>query len=173
MMDRETKQVIVLGALSALAIYLWSRSGQAVIEEGLDMIGRATRGERNNNPGNIDKGQPWQGLATAQPDSRFASFVSPEYGIRALGKLLLTYYRTYGLDTINGIISRWAPSVENNTNAYAAAVARETGFDANQEIDLTDHDALFAVAKAIIRHENGRVSYSDATIASGIQMALA
>lgn len=172
-MKTETKQLMLLSGLTLLALSLWSDKGQEIISEGYDMIQNPTRGERNNNPGNIDKGQKWQGLAASQPDSRFASFISPEYGIRALARLLLTYFNVYGLDTIDGIISRWAPSVENNTSAYARAVSKDTGFATNQVLNVSNPDTLFALAKAIIHHENGRVSYSDEIIAQGVQMAVA
>jgi len=37
------------------------------------------RGIRNHNPGNIEKGDPWQGLAADQSgDPRFAVFAAPE-----------------------------------------------------------------------------------------------
>ena len=82
-----------------------------------------TRGERNNNPGNIDMNNiKWKGLAKVSTDTRFCTFTSAAYGIRAIGKLINTYYRTYKLNTIAKIINRWAPPAENNTGAYIAAV---------------------------------------------------
>lgn len=52
----------------------------------------AARGLRNNNPGNIEAGSnSWDGQAGS--DGRFAKFVTPEHGIRALGK---TCFRTSG-----------------------------------------------------------------------------
>ncbi len=51
-----------------------------------------TRGIRNNNPGNIDHNpkNKWQGQLQHDPkiEKRFCRFESPEYGIRALMKLL-------------------------------------------------------------------------------------
>ena len=58
------------------------------------------RGIRNNNPGNIRHGEKWEGLSDKQTDSSFCIFVSPEYGIRALAKVLLTYYKKYQLNTV-------------------------------------------------------------------------
>ena len=95
---------------------------------------RQTRGYRNRNPGNIEH-QPanrWQGLADPPIEPppagggapRFARFVSHEYGIRALAMLLTTYQDRHGLRTIRGIVARWAPGRENDTEAYIAAVAR-------------------------------------------------
>ena len=88
------------------------------------------RGLRNNNPLNIDfnPANKWQGLDRDQPsDGRFCRFVSMAYGIRAAAALLVSYQDRYGLNTVRGIIGRWAPPVENDTNAYANTVARRVG----------------------------------------------
>ena len=83
-----------------------------------------TRGERNNNPGNIERNTiKWLGMSGIQSDSRFCSFTTPAYGIRALGKLVTNYYHNYKLNTIAKIINRWAPAIENNTDAYINAVS--------------------------------------------------
>lgn len=135
--------------------------------------GGLTRGERNNNPGNIESGDSWAGLSSRPGESRFAVFSSPEYGIRAMGIVLRNYAKRYNLRTIHGIISRWAPSADgNNTAAYITAVSADTGFAPTQFLDLSDTKTLFMLAKAIIRHENGRIIYTDRQIADGVSMAL-
>ena len=54
------------------------------------------RGIRNNNPGNIDRNATkWQGMADKQDDPRFIVFTSPQYGIRAMARVLLTYQSKY------------------------------------------------------------------------------
>ncbi len=63
------------------------------------------RGIRNNNPGNIRKGDNWQGLAAEQTDEAFCVFRSAEYGIRALVKVLLNYEKKYGLNTVRKLLS--------------------------------------------------------------------
>ena len=87
------------------------------------------RGIRNNNPLNIRRSKDqWKGLSKTQNDRSFCQFESLEYGWRAAFYLLTrTYYHKYRLYTIRGIVSRWAPSSENNTEAYIANVARLTG----------------------------------------------
>src|SRR5574337_876096 len=83
-----------------------------------------SRGIRNNNPGNIRKSsEPWRGLAAAkdQKDPAFFTFETPEWGIRAMAVILRTYQTKYGLRTIRAIIGRWAPSAENDTDAYVDA----------------------------------------------------
>ena len=115
-----------------------------------------SRGVRNNNPGNIEKSRDrWLGLAANQPDSRFSTFTEANWGIRAMARILQNYQKKPGLNTIEEIIDRWAPPVENNTSAYVKAVARETGLDKDQKLDLKKHEHLFPLVKAVIRHENG------------------
>jgi len=131
-----------------------------------------SRGVRNNNPGNIEKSRDrWKGLADRQPDSRFFTFTEAKWGIRAMARILQNYQARYGLNTIEEIIHRWAPPVENNTAAYVNAVARETGLGKNQKLDLKRHEHLFPLVKAIIRHENGYAPYRDAEIDEGLALA--
>ena len=129
------------------------------------------RGIRNNNPGNIRKGEKWKGLADEQTDSSFCIFVSPEYGIRALVKILLTYYKKYKLNTVKKIISRYAPPSENETESYIKSVANQLGVASDEEINLSSVAVLAVLLRAIIRHENGEQPYSDEQILKGIHLA--
>lgn len=133
--------------------------------------GPLTRGERNNNPGNIEKGQAWKGLNPDQSgDKRFAVFLTPEYGIRAIAKLLSNYQKM-GFNTVRKMINRWAPPVENNTSAYVNSVTAAMGVGPDEPLDLINDPAMMArMVQAIIGHENGRVSYDVATINNGISM---
>ncbi|MBT2372339.1 structural protein [Pseudomonas fluorescens] len=136
------------------------------------------RGIRSNNPGNIDysPANNWQGqlgLEVGVPKPRFARFDTPENGIRAMGKLLLTYQRKYGLKTVKAIISKWAPSVENDTAAYVRAVEVNTGTQPGAEVDLTQAPVMRGFVKAIIHHENAGYAYPDAVVAEGVRRALA
>lgn len=115
------------------------------------------RGYRNANPGNIDH-QPsnkWQGLADPPSDGRFCIFTSEVWGLRALAVLLIRYYDKYDCDTAAKIINRWAPPVENDTGAYAAAVAKRLGRGPDDPVNCHDHGDLLAIMKAIVTHENG------------------
>lgn len=146
----------------------------------------ATRGVRNNNPGNIDFNprNKWQGqigLEEGVSRPRFARFDTPENGIRALGKLLINYrgkdgqpgVGSTGIDTVRETITRWAPGNENDTEAYIRAVAQAAGVDPNEVIDIKAQPVLLAVTTAIIRHENGGNPYTPAVIAEGVRRALA
>ena len=97
------------------------------------------RGIRNNNPLNIRRTakDQWKGLAEFQNDRAFCQFETMEYGWRAAFYLLTrTYYHKYRLYTIRGIISRWAPSSENDTRGYIENVSRLTGINPDEPIGI-------------------------------------
>ncbi len=133
---------------------------------------KVTKGLRNNNPGNIryNPANNWQGQ-TGNDGTGFAVFDSPQNGIRALAKLLKNYQNTYGLHSLQEIISRWAPPSENDTAAYISSVSQQTGFSPMDTINLNDPATLTAVVKAIIKHENGVDPYTVAVIDNGVGMA--
>lgn len=130
------------------------------------------RGIRNNNPGNIRWGADWQGLKKdgKSQDPSFCVFISPEYGIRALAKLLKNYQRLYGLNTPRKIINRYAPPNENQTQAYIQSVAQQLGVQPDTPVDLNEEGVLIIFIKAIIRHENGIQPYDTDTILRGIRL---
>lgn len=118
------------------------------------------RGIRDNNPGNIRPGKHvWQG--EIGNDGGYCIFDTPENGVRAMAKNLLTYQSVHGLRTIRGIITRYAPAADSNdTEAYIAAVASDVGIGADADIDLSDASVLSSFLIAITRHEEGSVPYS-------------
>ena len=133
-----------------------------------------TRGERNRNPGNLDRtATMWQGQIQDAGEPRFCVFDTPENGIRALAKTLLAYYRKHALNTVRGIINRWAPPVENDTSAYVNAVAEQCSVAPDDVINPENSGCLEMLVRAIIHQENGRVIYDDATIVKAIDEALA
>lgn len=141
------------------------------------MTKKLPRGIRNNNPGNIERGDPWQGLrpVNARSDPRFAEFTTPAYGIRALARTLITYQDKHNIRTVKAAINRWAPPVENDTGAYVQQVRLAVGGDI---VDLHSYDYLKPMVEAIIRHENGQgplknanTWYDAATIDEGLRLA--
>lgn len=140
-----------------------------------------TRGERNKNPGNIDRNATkWKGMSPDQSgDARFVVFTDVVWGIRALAKVLLTYSRVYpqdapqDIDTVREIINRWAPPSENDTGSYVNAVSAGVGVDEDDEIDVTDEGVMKLLVMAIIKHENGRMIYDNEVISDGVARALA
>jgi hypothetical protein len=129
------------------------------------------RGIRNDNPGNIERGKTkWVGMRPIQTDSRYLQFENAEYGIRALYRTLLTYRNSHGLNTIRGIINRWAPPAENNTAAYIAFVSKLLKVGA--DTPLTTATQYMELIKAITRKENSVMPYSDAEILKGMRLAV-
>ena len=98
------------------------------------------RGIRNNNPLNIRRTgkDQWKGLSKTQNDRGFCQFESMEWGWRAAFYLLTrTYFQKHGLQTIRGIISRWAPPQDHNdTEAYIRNVSRRTGIGPDEPIGV-------------------------------------
>lgn len=128
------------------------------------------RGSRNNNPGNIRiSDNNWEGQVG--DDGEFVQFASPEHGVRALGKNLITY-RNKGVVTINQIISRWAPKKDgNDTEGYIKFVSGKMGVDPNVPIDVTDINTLKSITTAIMQQE-GNHSISGEQVDAGLQAAL-
>lgn len=112
-----------------------------------------SRGVRNNNPGNIKAGQGFQGEGTPDKDG-YATFQSPEDGIRALNIDLHTKFNKDGLNTINDIISKYAPQSDNDTASYIQHVSQQMGVKPDAKLDLNDPQQLHSMAAAVIRHEN-------------------
>lgn len=124
-------------------------------------MAKIARGERNNNPGNIRHGSKWQGLSIEQTDKDFCQFISPEYGIRAIYKLLQTYQKKYGLNTIKTIINRYAPPNENNTAGYINRASKEIGIEADNSINTQLKNVTIPLAVAIVNIELGYQPYSE------------
>lgn len=117
---------------------------------------RRPRGVRNNNPGNIRRSDiRWDGMSATQADNNFVCFTAPVWGLRALMKTLLTYQRKHGLKTVEAMINRWAPPLENKTAHYVWHVARAMGVSHRSSVDLRQPEVLVRMARAIVAHENG------------------
>jgi hypothetical protein len=121
------------------------------------------RGLRNNNPGNIrySAANDWVGKIpfsrNTDAGKTFEQFQYLHQGIRA--KMVLIYNKiTQGTNTIEKLITVYAPPIENNTAAYIKQVASMVGYAANVPIELTA-ESLISLCKAISYVENGS-SYS-------------
>jgi hypothetical protein len=115
----------------------------------------APRGIRNCNPGNIDLSAiTYDGEIKPSRDPRFATFATMEKGVRAIVELMIVYHNDHHLNTIRGIINRWAPPVENNTSTYVTDVAAQCGVHPDDLYPVTQDD-MAKLVYAIICHENG------------------
>ncbi|WP_439292360.1 hypothetical protein, partial [Rahnella sp. ATs2] len=89
------------------------------------------RGIRNNNPGNLRAAPNAVGN-----DGSFPIFNSPNDGLAAMSRQL-QLYGARGNNTPYGIIHTYAPSSENNTQAYINAVTKDTGFGTHENLNLS------------------------------------
>lgn len=130
------------------------------------------RNVRNNNPLNIRiSSDNWVG--SSGDDGEFVKFETPEYGFRAAYKTLLTYRAKHGLDTVEGIINRWAPvEDDNHTENYIDFVHSRLGtsrsliFD--DEIPLDKYPQLIL---AMADFEGAKGAYSIEQVKQGIALA--
>jgi hypothetical protein len=109
----------------------------------------------SNNPFNIRRNDnnPWVGKVKDNKDP-FEKFIEMKYGIRAGLKLLINYYNNYGLNTIESIITKFAPPTENDTDNYIKFVCSKTGYCHDQLISLNNKTTLLSVAKSILKMES-------------------
>ncbi len=141
-------QRILTGALLLLG-------GAMILKSIKTDSGKLPRGIRNNNALNIRKsGDKWKGAVG--DDGEFVRFSSASLGVRAAARILKNYRDKYGLNTVSGIINRWAPPSENDTNSYIESVAKKTHVDINQVLGDSDYPNLI---RAMIYHENGQQPY--------------
>ena len=130
-------------------------------------IKKIARCIRNNNPLNIRRGTArWKGMSKREDDEDFEQFETMAYGWRAAFILLgRTYYEKYHLNTIQKIISRWAPACENKTDAYMMYVSINVGIN---ECDSLPSPKLapaiwMRIAWAMFEVEAGRKAANDPT----------
>jgi hypothetical protein len=97
---------------------------------------------RNNNPGAM------------MPGGKLAQYPDMQTGLKALDDNLASYGKQ-GVNTISGVISKWAPPNENDTQAYIKDVSQRLGISPNQKIDLSNPLQRQALSTAISLHENG------------------
>lgn len=146
----------------------------------MTLVPRVPRSVRNNNPGNLERnGITWAGFmpldhmtADQRAEQRFCVFSSPKYGFRALAIVLRTYRYTHACYNIDQIIKRFAPAVENATDAYIAAVALAMNVDPDEPLDLSKPDQLIELCRAISKHEAGGWFFNEDDLLGGVDMAL-
>jgi hypothetical protein len=112
------------------------------------------RGLRNNNPLNIrHNADVFQG-ETKGNDKSFKTFSTMPYGYRAAFVTLATYL-SRGWNTIEKIISRWAPPIENDTEKYIANVEKWSGVPRNRILTAVDGADYIMIVSAMCAVENG------------------
>jgi len=155
------KKITIVGFVAALlvvALYLAkrkedTRKQELTPEKDQDSKNKnnLTRGQRNNNPFNIryNSSNSWKGQTGS--DGAFCVFDTMAHGIRAGGVLLRNYLKA-GKNTIRLILTRFAPSSENNTESYIAHVAKLSGIGENVKLSNGD---LWKIAVPMMLIESG------------------
>lgn len=132
------------------------------------------RGMRNNNPLNIrHSASRWLGMADEQTDKDFVQFKAMRWGIRAAFIIIRTYIKQYRCDTIAKIVSRWAPTSENNTKAYIDRVVKFTGLQADKKLKFEDKTFICSIVQAMHVVECGGAFLTYMEFESGYAMAIA
>ena len=156
------KLVLVAGGLG-LAYAIYRGSKMLAVDN--------VRGMRNKNPMNVVKSSiNWDGEAQGD-DPTFETFKTYSYGIRAGAKLLVNYQKLHGINTVQGLINRYAPSHENPTGAYINYVAKALGVAPDQPIDVQAN--LYKLVSAIIKFEIGSNPFASWYIKKSIKEAIA
>jgi hypothetical protein len=112
-----------------------------------------TRGRRNNNPLNIryTERNNWKGKIKPpnKTDNSFEEFIDVEHGLRAALINIRTYIQKYKRNTINQIVTKWAPASDgNDTLSYITHVSQMSGFPENQSLTFSKDD-MYPVVKAM------------------------
>lgn len=105
-------------------------------------------------------------MSSLQDDPRFIRFVAPQWGFRAMARIILGDYRE-GCVTVHELIDRWAPPTENDTSSYVTDVA--TRIQTGMDVTLALPGQLLALLKAIAIHEGG-CPWPDSMVQLGIDL---
>ena len=128
--------------------------GPTLENKGPDMSGvnDSSPARRNLNPGNIE----FHGQKGATKNGRFAKFETVEAGVAQMYRQLAKYERE-GRNTIEKIISRWAPESENGseTEAYIREVSKRMGIDRNAQISMANPAQAASLISAMAKQESG------------------
>ncbi|MFI7997888.1 lytic transglycosylase [Serratia marcescens] len=137
------------------------------------------RGIRNNNPGNLN--YVGQNGATLEEHAtpRFARFNSAFEGFAALGKQIKAYYNGTSkaagyqkLQSVEDIISRFAPASENNTQAYINKLSKMLGVGRGDSLNIQDPQVLATLMNGITQIENGKNPYAPEMVLKAAQSAV-
>lgn len=123
-----------------------------------------TLATRNNNPLNIRySGNNWVGKGDDN-GSGFEQFDTADHGFRA-GLKLMRNHIANGNDTLQSLISKWAPAADKNDPVqYAQSVSQQTGIPVDAKLNPNDPQQMTAVAKAMAKQEGYGTPVSDSQL---------
>jgi hypothetical protein len=164
--------LVALGAVVLLYVLSRTPAGASAAADLVGGVMNSVRGLRNNNPGNVrwSSANNWTGQV-GNDGFGYAVFDERENGLRAMAKVLASYFRQ-GYNTPRSITARYAPPSDSNpTETYGRNVAKWIGVGIDQAIDFRQLPELM---RAMIRMELGTVAaalVTDAQILDGIRRA--
>lgn len=136
------------------------------------------RSFRNNNFGNLNfVGQEGASLEATPGNgkARFAKFNTPEEGFRALANQLSLYSEGKSkaagykkLNSVEDIISLYAPKSENNTSQYIDSLSKKMGVKASDQLNLKDPKVMTQLMRGIATIEGGNPQVSNDWIQKAI-----
>jgi len=94
-------------------------------------------------------------LRPAGSSTGFQQPSSYEEGIKNMDTQLGIYGQKHGINTLRGVISRYAPPSENDTENYINFVSQRTGLKPDQQIDLTNPVVRHVISGPMILMEKG------------------
>ncbi|OKP02614.1 hypothetical protein [Xenorhabdus eapokensis] len=124
---------------------------------------RLTRGERNNNPLNIEFAKQRGAIVEDHPERRFAKFNTAYDGLERTAWQLRRYFN--GLtdnvkrQSVDLIVRKWAPPGKkdnNHTEEYIQRVAQRLGVGRHDRLDLNNHNVMYALMNAMSKEEIGK-----------------
>lgn len=128
--------------------------------DGRELTISGTRSTRNNNPGNIEYGPFARSQGAIGSDGRFAVFPSRQAGYKAMEGLV--FGGKYSNLSLKQAIERYAPPFENNSLAYARAVANRVGVSLATKMRDIPGNLRGAVTQAMANVEGmGRATVKD------------
>ncbi|PHM61183.1 hypothetical protein [Xenorhabdus ishibashii] len=122
-----------------------------------------TRGERNNNPLNMEFAKQKGATVEDHPEKRFAKFNTPYEGVERTAWQLRRYFN--GLtdnvkrQSVDLIVRKWAPpggKDKNRTEDYIDRVAQRLGVGRHDRLDLNNHNMMYALMNAMSQEEIGK-----------------
>ncbi|MBS0893954.1 hypothetical protein JK211_07890 [Tatumella sp. JGM130] len=130
---------------SANAVADWIKNKTGFDPRSVGQYLTGNRPDRNNNPGNLTS------------SSGFRSFSDAASGWTAMHDQLMRYFtgKTTGrhLQTINDIVSTWAPPNENDTAGYIAHVAKWMHVSPDAALNLSNPDTMSSLMQSMARQE--------------------
>jgi hypothetical protein len=135
-----------------------------------------SRGADLNNPINLMEvpSISWQGeiKPTSDPEGRLCQFDTMINGVRAGAVDILTAYLQDERDTVQKIVTPFAPSNENDTSSYILFMAKWMGVGPADHMNMTNPNTLKRWISGQIQIEQGFQCATPQEISQGVQLAL-